>query len=212
MNLQNTTIDIPTHFGVTARNLFTYHDDPPSNKLLVMLPGRGYTCDYPLLYALRAMALQNGFDVLSVQYGFQAANIELTAEHIPHLQDEVAKVVEPVFSRGYSHICIAGKSLGTPLAAELARNVATDEVSVIMLTPVAGAVEGIKHQRTLAISGTADSLFARDLLPLLNKQGNLTWRVFDGLNHSLEVKNDWRASLAILPEIIATCENFMTQV
>jgi hypothetical protein len=211
MMMQTSIIEVQSKSGVTTRNPFICRVDPPSSRLLVLLPGRGYSCDHPVLYALRAMALQIGYDVLSVQYGFQAANTDLTQEAIPHLQNDVAQAVAPAFERGYTTICIAGKSLGTALAAELARNIGSDELGLIMLTPVAGVMQSVKHIKTLAISGSNDSLHSRDLVALMSKESNIRWRVFDGLDHALEFRNDWRASLAVLPEIIGACEEFLCQ-
>jgi hypothetical protein len=209
MALQYSTIEIESRFGVKTRSSFIHHDAPVSTQLVVLLPGRGYTCDHPVLHYVRAMALGNGFDVLSVQYGFQAAQTDLTPETVPYLQMDMMATVEPVFARGYSYICLVGKSLGTPLAAELARETATDDIALIQLTPIGGAMQGLKNIRTLAIIGTDDPQYLPAVVEATSKQPNITWRVFDGLNHLLEKEGDWRASLAALPDIIAACEAFL---
>lgn len=50
--------------------------EEPSEKLLVMLPGRKNSCETGLLCYLRGMALLQGFDVLSLEYGFQVGRTE----------------------------------------------------------------------------------------------------------------------------------------
>ena len=37
------------------------------------------------------------------------------------------------------------------------------------------------------------------------------WKVYDNLNHSLEVKGDWEQSLHMLIEILSDCERFIAQ-
>jgi hypothetical protein len=206
LTLQTTTIQVQSQAGVTVHNPFMYHDDPRSTRLTVMLPGRGYTCDYPVLYYLRRAAIKHGFDVLSIEYGFQAAHLDLDVQTTAYLQDDVLQAVAPVLQRGYEQVCIVGKSLGTPLAAELVKIVQVEDLSVILLTPIGGAFEGMDTIRALAMIGTDDAFYSPEMIAAFP---NIQWRVFDGLNHSLEVKGDWKASIAALGEVIATCEEFL---
>jgi hypothetical protein len=209
MALQFSAIETESRFGAKTRSSFIFHDAPGSTRLVVLLPGRGYTCDHPVLHYVRAMALHNGFDVLSVQYGFQAAQTDLKMEDMPHWQSEALVTVEQVFARGYASIRVVGKSLGTLLTAELARRATANDTALIQLTPIRGAMDALDGLRTLAIIGTADPAYAPDVVEATSGQPNITWRVFDGLNHSLEKEDDWRASLAVLPDIIAACEAFI---
>jgi esterase/lipase len=206
--MKMTTIKVESRFGVTIHNLFLTHD-APSDKLLIMLPGRGYTCEHPVMYYLRRSAMMQGYDVLSVQYGFQVANVELNAENAVYLQDDVRKAVEQTLPGGYREVCVAGKSLGTPLAAELARSLTNDSVSLIMLTPIGGAMQGLGDIRTLAIVGTADPLYRPEEVAAYENHAAVTWKVFEKLNHALEDENDWRNSLAALQNITGSCEVFL---
>lgn len=209
-SLQNTTISIDSRFGVKTHNGLLRHE-PASDRLLIMLPGRGYTCENPLLYMLRQAALAQNYDVLSVQYGFQIANSEFAVERMADLQNDVKRTVEPVRAMGYKHICVAGKSLGTPLAVGLARALKGVEVSLILLTPVGGVAQGAGAIRTLAIIGSNDAFYSPGEVEGFRKHPNVSWRVFDKLDHSLEYPDDWRASLEILPEIIYQCETFLKE-
>ena len=206
MTLKNTTIQVQSLAGVTIHNPFVYHDDPRSTRLMVMLPGRGYNCDYPVLYYLRRAAITHGFDALSVEYGFRAAHLDLDVHMTTYLQDDVSQAVAPVLQRSYDQVYIVGKSLGTPLAAELVKTVHVKDLSAILLTPIGGAFEGMDTIRALAVIGTDDPLYSPDMVAAFP---NIQWRVFDGLNHSLEVKGDWKASITALGEVIAACEGFL---
>jgi acetyl esterase/lipase len=205
MTVKFSTISTESRFGVTAHHLFMTQSDS-TDKLLIMLPGRGYTTEHPVLYYLRKAAVSLGYDVLSVEYGFQAGHIDLTSENTPYIQDDIQAALAAISGRAYQRICVAGKSMGTPLAVELAQTLSAQQVSLLLLTPVTGAAQMAGKIPALAIIGTADYFYQPDAV---QDTPTLQWRVFDGLDHSLEVKNDWRASLAILPDIITTCAVFL---
>jgi hypothetical protein len=204
--IQTRIIKVESKVGVTVHNPLMVHDDPASDNLMVMLPGQGYSCNHPVLYYVRRMAIKHGFDVLSVEYGFQAAHLELDAQNTDTLQDDVWRAVKPVLEQGYRQVCIVGKSLGTPLAAHLAKTISADRISLILMTPIGGAFQGVEAVRTLAVMGTSDPLYSTEVVTAFP---NIEWQVFDGLNHSLEVKGDWKASIAALERVIAVCEAFI---
>lgn len=199
-----TTIETQSSFGVTARHTFTAHE-PASDRLMIMLPGRGYTNEGPVMFHTRQMALENGYDVLSVQYGFQAANADLQPEQLPFLSEDIKLAVEPVLKRGYREVCVAGKSLGTPLAVELAKTMTAEKISLILFTPIGGALHGLGGLPTLALIGTADPLYMPDLLKLPDIQ----WKVFEGFNHGLLLDGNWRVSVRALHDMILACEQFI---
>ncbi len=204
--MKSETITIQSRFGVVVHNTLLSND---STKLLILLPGRGYTVDYPLFYYLRRTALHQGYDVLSVQYGFQIANMEMDAAKTPLLVPDVLDTIQPVLGRGYEQVCIAGKSLGTPIAAEVARSLLPRDVALLMLTPIGGALQGLGQLPALAVIGTADALYSSEEVAAYTGHPSIRWHVFDGLNHSLEVPDDWQASLRVLPEIIGVCAAFL---
>ena len=206
MRIKMNTIATESRFGVTTHHLFMTQSDG-ADKLLIILPGRGYTSEHPVLYYLRKAALSLGYDVLSVEYGFQAGHIDLTGENMPYVQDDIQVAVASISGRGYQRICVAGKSMGTPLAAGLAQTLSPERISLLLLTPIAGAAQMAGTIPALAIIGTADYFYQPDTI---QDTATLKWRVYDGLDHSLEIKNDWRGSLAILPDIIAACADFLS--
>ena len=202
-----TTISHESPFGLTVANHF-YHQG--SDRLVILLPGRGYTIEHPVLFHLRYLALENGYDVLPVQYGYQAAGRELNAEEWPLLPQDVHAAADPILARGYRRVCIIGKSLGTPLAIELAQTVQAPEVSLILLTPIGAAMHamsGLAHMRALAMIGTNDSLYSPDIVAQTGSQ--VQWKVLEGLDHGLFIEDNWRVSLDALNSILAVCEQFL---
>ena len=51
-----------------------------SDILAVILPGIGYTLDRPILDYSKKLCLELGYDVLPIEYGFQAARKEFDKE------------------------------------------------------------------------------------------------------------------------------------
>jgi hypothetical protein len=109
----------------------------------------------------------------------------------------------------YKQLCTAGKSMGTPLAVELARQSTIPNISLILLTPIRNAHLQIGAIPTLAVIGTADDFYHPELTQ--NPVPNLTWRVFDGLNHSLQIPSEWKQSIEVLGQIIGLCADFLQQ-
>ena len=205
-------LNVKVKAGVTVGHLFFTHEKPAANKLLVILPGRGYTRDYPLLYTLRMLAVEMGYDVLSTQYSFQAHphTVNFKAVGWDGLQTEIDQALDALPKRDYTSICFAGKSLGTPLAMQLAQSHAAPDKRALLLTPIANAVQlAGEDMPTLAVIGTADSAYNADIIKADVRRDNVTWWVFDDLNHSLEHKSDWKASMAVMAEIMAICADFL---
>lgn len=200
---QRLTIDVTTPSGLRVAHGLVAHDQPVG--LLVMLPGRGYTCDLPLLHYLRKAAADLGYDVLSVWYGFQVAppgmDVPLTYES---LNAEIDLAVGEAMKRGYDRVLIAGKSMGTPLAALRAKWAER----LILLTPIGTAALDTGTTPTLALSGTADPSYQPEQVHQAG--ANVKWLVLDGLDHSLEKPGDFAASLDALRTVTQACVEFLS--
>jgi hypothetical protein len=204
MKTETITIDSP--FGIQIEQRF-YVQEPRADKLLIILPGRGYTIHHPVLSYLWQMGLANGWDVLPVEYGFQRTGM-FEMHQMPHVMDDVKLTTEPVLQdHTYRHICIAGKSMGTPLAMQLAQTVHAEHISQILLTPIGPALQPAGDIPTLAIIGMEDSFYAPGVGD--NPPPNVTWHILERLDHGLIDPDDWRYSLTMLETITAACEEFL---
>lgn len=206
MSVSTGSLTTRSRFGVEIQHPFVTQDDG-TDRLLIMLPGHGYRVDYPLFYYLRAAALMRGYDALGVQYAFQVGGAPFGLEKMPDLLADTQDAAQAALARGYRQVVIAGKSLGALLAGQLAAALDDADTRLILLTPVGGAHLLTGGKPTLALIGTADERCSAALAA--EYQAGLRWRVFDGLDHSLEARWDWRASLAALPEVIAACDEFL---
>ncbi len=176
-----------------------------AERLLVILPGRGYLADFPLLYYLRELGLNHGYDVVSVSYAFQVmgnTHIDMT-----DLIEEVHQVWDSLPKKAYKRLCIAGKSLGTPLAVQLAPQIIQPQL--LLLTPVGGAVKMADELDTLAVIGTADHGYDPKQIEADKARPNIRWEVLDDLDHRLEKPGDLPQSLLALQIVMAVCEKFL---
>lgn len=208
MSIQSETITTPSRFGVNTRITLLRHD-ASAEKLLIILPGRAYTCDFPVLYYLRKAAAQIGYDVLSIEYGFQAARTDFNLAQLPDLLADLNDILRPVLEHGYKHICVAGKSLGTPIAAHLIQSLDTASRSLLLLTPVGDSTKSLGTIPAAAIIGTADPVYSADEVARFDGHPMVKWHVYEGLDHGLEYADDWQASVKMLPEIIQACTEFL---
>ncbi len=199
--VQRVSLEMMTPVGVRVDHLLTVQDQP--EQLLILLPGRGYTCDFPVLYYLRNAAADMGYDVLSVRYSFQVAPQVESQVTMQQLATEVDQAIHETLKRGYRRVCIVGKSLGTPLAALHA-----DQAErLILLTPIGTAAQEVGNKPTLAIIGTADQVYHPDVTR--STGANVRWMVLEGLDHGLEVRGDWSDSLDALRQITQACVEFI---
>jgi triacylglycerol esterase/lipase EstA (alpha/beta hydrolase family) len=203
MSFQSHRISIPSYTGLSVQQALIGEG---SKRLTVLLPGVGYFVDAPLLYYLREVAWQHDDDVLSVQYGFQVAQTDYQAEHQASITEESQNTIEEALKHGgYEELFLVGKSLGTPMAALFANHFPQAK-KVILLTPIQNCHQLIQKTDTLAIIGTGDSRYSTELAqdsPLVK------WQVYEGLNHSLEMPDDYQTSLQKLSEIMKACESFL---
>lgn len=194
-------LETVTPDGLRIEHLLITHEQP--RGLVILLPGRGYTCDYPVLHYLRQAAATLSYDVLSVRYSFQVMPQSGGEFSLDALAAEVDQVVAQVLQPGYERVIVVGKSLGTPLAVRYA----AEAERLILLTPISTSVQDAGDKPILAVSGTADPSYQPELLEQVG--ANVRWIVLDGLDHSLEVRGDWVASLDALEQVTQACADFI---
>jgi acetyl esterase/lipase len=210
MTYETTVLEITTAEGVTIPLSYTRHDDNPRG-LVVILPGRGYLLEHPVLHYLAKMAMETGYDVLGVPYSFQITRTTALPPMDKLARDCALALDTALAQRNYDRIILAGKSLGTPLAARLGDHLQTIEVRYILLTPVMDSTDYVGDHPTIAIIGTDDAAYDERKISADAARPYLRWHVFDDLNHALEFKTGWDASVAAMGNIIAACETFLKQ-
>lgn len=172
------------------------------NKVAVLVPGAGYRVESPLLYWPAEQLRDRGWQVQAVRW-----TDDDEPGDDPH--GFAARAVQQAFAESppADHRLIVAKSFGTfsiPWAEE-------DQVPAIWLTPIL-TDEVIRRTLTetkkpdLLIGGSKDKSWATDEL----SGTAATFVDILNANHSLEVPNDWRASLAAHVQVLTAIERFLT--
>ncbi len=177
-------------------------------KLVVLFPGRNYSCDKPLLYYAGQVFRTRGYDVIRLNYNTilkgDKENVEgLIDEAWPYVRDQLAKVD---FS-AYRDIVFVSKSMGTTLAgrAEEHFNII---VRHIFLTPIKSALKYMRTGRCIVIAGKNDKMLEERRLRIYAAQENIALKQFDDVGHSLECFDDISVTFAILMVIVRMYNEF----
>lgn len=170
-------------------------------KVAVVLPGAGYTADRPLLFWSTEILAEHGWHVEVVRW-----KVDEKAQQDPY--GFAAQAAEQAFAATplASQRLIVAKSFGT-MAIPWAEKTKTPG---IWLTPI---LTDPKIRRTLAqttkqdlmIGGSADEFWDGGR----KSETAGTFVDIPNANHSLQVPNNWRASLEVHSEIFAHIDEFL---
>ncbi|MCM3127457.1 MULTISPECIES: hypothetical protein [unclassified Paenibacillus] len=183
-----------------------------SDTLVIFLPGQNYSCELPVLHYAAQSAIEQGLDVLLMEYGFQSARVALEREQRSILEEEILETVQD-YSEGYDQLVFVSKSLGTLLAGYASQHIEARRISHLYLTPLDGTLDYILRSSGLVIYGTKDSLFSEE------SRGKLEAHAADKLEiikipdagHGLEVM-DVRKSVEHLSQLVGAYTNFFDMI
>lgn len=171
-------------------------------KVAVVLPGAGYTADRPLLFWAAEILAEHGWHVEAVRW-----TVDEAAQQDPYAF--TAQAVEQAFAatQPASRRLVVAKSFGT-LTIPWAERTQTPG---IWLTPI---LTDRKIRKTLAqttkqdllIGGSADGFWDGGR----KSETAGTFMEIPDANHSLQIPNNWRASLEAHSQIFARIEAFLT--
>jgi hypothetical protein len=171
-------------------------------KVAVLVPGAGYKVESPLLYWPAELLRDRGWQVRAIRW-----TDDDEPGDDPH--GFAARAVQQAFadSAPADIRLIVAKSFGTfsiPWAEQA-------QVPAIWLTPIL-TDDAIRRTLTgtkkpdLLIGGSDDKFWATGAL----SETAPTFVDIQDANHSLEVPNDWRASLAAQVQVFTAIERFLT--
>ena len=167
---------------------------PADSPVAVLLPGAGYTIQAPLLYWCGKLLTERGWHVQGVEWTVDAA---AAADPVSFVDEAVTAAFEA--APHTSRRLIVAKSFGS-FALPWAQR---EGVAGIWLTPVLTsdivetALRGAPSSH-LAIGGDADEMW----LPNAVAGTQATLMSVAGADHSLALRNDWRASLAAQTSVL----------
>ena len=212
MEIQTETIDVASRSGFIPHTLT--RPQPDSTRLMLMLPGRAYTCDFTALYYVRRVGQQNGFDVLSMRYG-PTISPDGSGDDMGAALENVVSASQKAIALGqgrYKQACIVAKSIGTLLAPEVYLAVASAmpqaRIALILLTPLPPSIQRYKGAKVLSIIGTQDPVWSPALKNNADDEG-IEMHVLEMLDHGFEVAGDWFSSVRALEMVARSCERFL---
>ncbi|MBO8178474.1 MAG: alpha/beta hydrolase [Bacillus sp. (in: Bacteria)] len=177
-----------------------------TNRLAVMLPGAGYTTQGPLLYYATGIMVQNGYDVLHVNYSYEKS------PDLEEFQQDVRAVVNEVLrEHTYEQFCFIAKSMGTVVLPMFVNEERFANASFIWLTPLVtndlvydGMLKGI-HQ-SLYIIGDNDPYFHAERIEQFPEAV-----IMKGADHSLGTDTSVLQSIDWLKEVMVAIEKWVKE-
>ncbi|MFC0188263.1 alpha/beta hydrolase [Fictibacillus aquaticus] len=180
-----------------------------ASTLAIMLPGLGYTTEGPLFHYSTGMFLNDGHDVLQVNYQyFDEAYDEFSVEELDKAIEfdseiVVASVLE---ERSYENFYLIGKSIGTIAMSSLLKKDVFHDAKAVWLTPllnVASVYQAIKEspQKGLCLIGSQDRHYSAEKYYETASNEHITFRLIEGADHSLEYPGKTLESLTLLNQL-----------
>jgi predicted alpha/beta-hydrolase family hydrolase len=198
---------IISHWGVNLKGKVISRE---SDTLVVILPGIGYTVDRPLMDYSKKLALELGYDVLQIEYGFQIARKILDRENeFQYVKRESIEIFKNALNDSYKKIIFISKSIGTIINTILCNEVKACEVKNIYLTPVNETLKvGIK-ENSLVISGTSDPLINKKTIEIIRKIKGVNLIEIKNADHSLNINDSVLESIEILNKVIKAEKDYL---
>jgi hypothetical protein len=177
------------------------HDGDPDRRV-VLLPGARYLSQAPLLWFAREAAQAQGWSVAELD--------ETAPENRDPFDWMPARASQVLDETDARHVCVVGKSLGS-VAAPL---VADRGLPAVWLTPLLGRPEVVdalarSAAPALAIGSPDDPTWGDGALP---ENPTLETLELPGLDHSLQVNGDPRASLDVLGLVVERVGAFLAEL
>lgn len=165
--------------------------------MAVLIPGRSYSPNHPVLYYARSVLLTHGWSVEEVWWEPEdLVSEEAVIRRVTATLDKVANQ-DPL---------VVGKSLGSLVLPLVVKR----GWPAIWLTPLldlpelVDALKSVKS-KTLLVGGTADDAWDGNVAKASGQQV----LEFPGADHGLEIPGDPLASVGFLKELVATMTLFV---
>ena len=194
-------------------------------KIAVIFPGIGYHSDKPLLYYSKKIARQHGYEIVEVRFNGLDKSVLPGADRLsmPSADDHDArkKMMEAfgtatkeaeeqlagIDFSGYGDVIFVSKSIGTVAASVFA---AREHVPArqVYFTPLEQTFSLVEKGNGLVFFGTEDPFIDTSRIEELCREKDLSYRIFEKGNHSLET-GDLQTDLKNMVDVIEESENFL---
>ena len=171
----------------------TTNDAQRQDKLAVLFPGIGYTCDRSLLYYTAVMMKEHGYKVVPVPYTGFPRNVKGDAQKMRECytiaQEQAAEILHDINFDDYDDIVFIGKSIGTVVAFAIAKQFDLT-ARYVLYTPLVETFDLLPLQTpAIAFHGTADPWAKTpEIIDACLPRG-IPLHLVEDANHSLETGN-----------------------
>ncbi|MEI2284859.1 alpha/beta hydrolase [Paenibacillus polysaccharolyticus] len=198
-------LNVPSFWGIEMKQKH-YQVHEGNKKLVVLFPGQNYPCHKPTLHFAGTSAIQSGFDLLILEYGYQAARAELDHGDVQRVVEESYESIKQVVNK-YNQIVFISKSLGTIIAGEVHEKLDMP-IKHLFLTPIKDTIRYVNKFNGVVIYGTKDQAFSEELASKINEENEIV--KIANANHSLET-NEVEESIEILKKLVKIYKDFLGQ-
>lgn len=184
-------------------------------RLALIFPGIGYNMDKPLLHYARRIVTEANYDVLIMPYvskDFEDGRV--TKAGVLRAYQLCQTCLGKQEMKSYEEILLIGKSVGTLLAGMCISDLkerSRSELRFVMFTPLRPTFPYLKEQHVLALAGTRDPVITEEELQSLAEQNEIPLKLYEGANHSLEVRGKPGRSVEILADIVREFQGFISE-
>ncbi|MBP2001468.1 putative alpha/beta-hydrolase family hydrolase [Paenibacillus shirakamiensis] len=201
-------ITLSSKWGTEIRQKL-YQLDGESKSLVVLFPGKYFSCDRSPLYYAGVAARQQGMDVLKLEYGYQVARVELDLKDLPDVIEECMEAIQAV-AEAYNNLIFVSKSLGTLIAGEIECRIQMT-IHNIYLTPLHATLPYINDAKGMIIYGTQDPEFESVSVDAIIPSAERRVIAIEGADHALE-RETVQGSLDVLQFLVTTYTEFYETV
>ncbi|WP_223068292.1 hypothetical protein [Paenibacillus caui] len=205
--MKKSLISLPSAWG---RNVEHKYFSGSEKSLAVFFPGSHYSCDRPLLNYASQSAIEHGYDLLQLEYGYQSARIPFDWKDLSILVFECKHAIDQIRDK-YETISFVSKSLGTLAAGQVGEIIGRDKVRQLFLTPINNTVPYIRESDCTVIYGTADPLFSSENVDYIHNLEHVKVRPIEHADHSLELET-LEKSIVLLRQITEMFADFFSDV
>lgn len=190
--------------------------EAPTKQLAIILPGKGYTAQAPLLYFSTSLLFNKNFDVLHVKYNYETEDFSQSSngEQTAWIEDDMDAILNDIFTKyPYDKFIMIGKSIGTLAMSYLMQKEVFKSALAVWLTPLLtrdsvflAMQQG--EQRSLAAIGDRDPFYQEGRFKeIVKKNPHLQFHLIPDANHSLDHNDPFR-SIDTLKTVIKEIEQF----
>lgn len=179
-----------------------------NSKLVVLFPGKNFPCDKPILHFAGTSALQSGFDLMILEYGYQAARTDLDVNELQRVIEDSHESVQRIISK-YKQVVFVSKSIGTIVAGEVHGKLEIP-IKHLFLTPIKDTIHYINKFNGLVVYGTKDEMFNKEHANQINIDNVREVIEIPNANHGLET-NNVEESIEILSKLVRIYMEFLNK-